>query len=852
MAQIPRWFGSTALAVGLVGVVCGSLPPERRPVERSRVPPRFDQAGDPLPDGAIARLGTTRNRQGSQIHQIVYSPDGKSIYTLAPEEPGVTVWDSGTGRVRQRVAAGTVWSLAVSPDGRLVGTGDDQGSLRVWDADTGREIADFGLPIKLPPLPFPGRIHAQFNLVQRVAFLGNDRLLSHHTTDQTLRLWSISNRRLTATIQGAEDDPLVSFAVSADGRTILTGSAKGELGVWNASDASQVRRFTGHHEHIVSLAVNADGSAAVTGGFDATVRGWDLKTGRERWHFPSSALSQALSMAPSGDSFAIVEFNGEAESSMVKLRSMADGKELRGIGVPFRLAVSVAHSPDGAVLTTGGADNSIRHWSTINGREIQPTLGHHGPLTTVAMSRDGKSIATCSAAETAVRIWNAGDGRQIRILEDHPAGVDEVQFSPDGRLVASGCWGHPVFLWDVSTGKRLHSLADHPCVGPHFRFSNDGKSIATAGRAGSVGVWNCATGKLTAEYAAPPNDVASLISFVDGRLLALERQDPEEDSEVGAVVLWDVTSGRAERRFAGHQGMINGAVLSADLRSLASRGEDQTIRIWEVATGSERRSFRDPGESSGWTGTQFLSFAPNGRTLASCGNHDPFPRIWNLRAGIERPPLRGHSGWIGGLEFASDGRRLLTGGQDTSAIVWDVGDRVSQPGVHPLPSDELARCWDALARADAGPAYQSIWLLIDGGDAATAFLRERLRPSDSADRRQIARWIEQLDHPQFVIRERATAALAKVADQAEDDLRSTMPRATPEARDRIRRILDGVHESTQTPERLRVVRVLEVLEGQASPAARELLGELSRGAPQAFLTREAQDSMRRLEQRGRN
>lgn len=182
-------------------------------------------------------------------------------------------------------------------------------------------------------------------------------------------------------------------------------------------------------------------------------------------------------------------------------------------------------------------------------------------------------------------------------------------------------------------------------------------------------------------------------------------------------------------------------------------------------------------------------------------------------------------------------------------MVWDVSGLVSQSVVRPLRPDDLAQCWASLAQPDAGRAYKSIWSLIDGGDEATSFLRGQLKPSNSADRKQISKWIEQLDHSQFAVRERATAALVKVADQAEEDLRQALTRSTPEVRDRIRRILDSLNESAQTPERLRMIRTLEVLEGQGTAAARTVLDELSRGAPQAFLTKEAADSLRRLDRR---
>src|SRR5207248_1074212 len=143
---------------------------------------------------------------------------------------------------------------------------------------------------------------------------------------------------------------------------------------------------------------------------------------------------------------------------------------------------------------------------------------------------------------------------------------------------------------------------DHPSVGPHFRFSADSRSIATAARNGAVGVWECTTGKLLASHATASHDVASLLDFADGKILAIERQEGDDDAEVTPIVLWEITAGHAVRRFSGHRGMVNCAILSPDGRSLASRGDDQTVRIWEVATGLERRSFHDDGESANWIG----------------------------------------------------------------------------------------------------------------------------------------------------------------------------------------------------------------------------------------------------------
>jgi hypothetical protein len=128
--------------------------------------------------------------------------------------------------------------------------------------------------------------------------------------------------------------------------------------------------------------------------------------------------------------------------------------------------------------------------------------------------------------------------------------------------------------------------------------------------------------------------------------------------------------------------------------------------------------------------------------------------------------------------------------------------------------------------------------------------REQLRPVPIADARQIARWIGDLDHAHYQVREKATTSLLQVADQAESALRVALVRTTSaEVRQRIRRILDTVSDAEPSPDRLRELRGVEVLERIGSPAARELLAAVSKGAPDAVLTRQAIESLKRVDTR---
>src|SRR5205085_447213 len=360
----------------------------------------------------------------------------------------------------------------------------------------------------------------------------------------------------------------------------------------------------------------------------------------------------------------------------------------------------------------------------------------------------GRRLATCSQNDKVVRVWDADTGRELLHIDGPGAGVDEVQFSPDGKLLATGAWDQPVYLWDAATGKLRHKLADHPCLGPHFRFSADSRALATASHHTTVGVWDVATGRLQQELPAPPNQVASLVAFADGRLLAIERPDGDDEAEMATVSLWDLAAGRCVRRFAGHRGLVNCAVLSDDGRSLA---------------------------------------------------------------------------------FSADGRRLATGSQDTTVLVWDMTARQAPHAKARLAADDLARLWDELQDADAAKAWRALWALAAAGDQAVALLHDRLPPAPAADARQIARWVAELDHPQFAVRERATAALREAADQAEGALRAALVRTrSAEVRQRVRRVLDGALEPARSPEELRAVRAVELLEDIATAAAPRLLADPGR------------------------
>lgn len=839
-------------AAGIVAVVVASclcaagVGPEARPAAK------HDVYGDPLPEGAISRMGTVRFRHGGRITQIAFSPDGKTIYSASPDDKLVRAWEAETGReLRHFGGKHGVWSVAVTPDGRQLVTGEDGGLFCIWDATNGREVGILAAA-KTNDLDDPRLRLLGLSLECLRLSRDGKTLVTAKTRENMLVVWDVAKAAEVRNLACQIVTPYC-FELSGDGKTLIAAK-QNHVDVWDVESGKQLRQLHGHQQAVTSVALSPDGTTAASFS-QGDLRWWDVTTGKEIDSEEMTASFAAIVFNGDGKTVAIAHDDTQG-AGRVALYDVVTREETVALAADLPGVYTLAFSPDGKTLATGsgslgGQVAALRLWDTTTGKEIRPLVAHPGAATTIGVSPDGKLVASCSTTERIVRIWDVAGGREVRRLEGHEAGVDEVQFSPDGRLLASATREPAIIIWDVASGRRLTTLTDHNSLGPHMRFSADSKTLATAGDQQTAAIWDVTNGKMLQSFTQPQNGVGAVLAYAGGKVLAFERAE-SDNGEEATIVLWDLVGGRAIRRFNGHKDMVNSVALSPDGRMIASRAEDRTIRVWEVNTGAERAQFADPGQGSGWTGTQFISFSPDCRRLATCGPDDVEIRVWDLVANKQLPPLTGHRGWVGAVEFSADGRVLVSGSQDTSCLAWDMTREpyvTSRPGaVNELSAAGLGSRWDLLRDRDATKAYRAMWELVGAGDKCVAFLREQLRPVPTADARQIMRWIADLDHAQYQRRERATTALTQVADQAESALRTALVRTTSaEVRQRIRRILETVSEGELSPDRLRDLRGIEVLDRIRSRSARELLAVLGGGAPDSVLTRQAAESLKRLD-----
>ena len=356
----------------------------------------------------------------------------------------------------------------------------------------------------------------------------------------------------------------------------------------------------------------------------------------------------------------------EARGSVIAALTAARNPALRAIMHGHtNIVFSVALSPDGRTLASASADQTIRLWDVRTHKQRgSPLYGHTDELNSVAFSPDGRALASGSDDGT-VRLWDVQTHKQLGTpLRGHTNFVRSVAFRPDGRMLASAGDDRTVRLWDVRSHKQLGPpLTGHTGHILSVAFRPDGRALASGSDDGTVRLWDVRTHQqLRPPLTGHTGRVFSVAFSRDGPGLASGGDD-------GTVRLWDARS-HMQRGVAlrGHTAPVFGVAFSPDGRSLASTAADQTVRLWNVRTHNQLgRSLRGHTEAA-----LNVAFSPDGRTLASAG-FDRTVRLWDVRThkALGRP-LTGHTGHVFSVAFSPDGGTLASASFDQTVRLWEV------------------------------------------------------------------------------------------------------------------------------------------------------------------------------------
>lgn len=303
-----------------------------------------------------------------------------------------------------------------------------------------------------------------------------------------------------------------------------------------------------------------------------------------------------------------------------RMGALADGR-LQHLGD----VNSVAFSPDGELLLTGGDDNA-RLWSVATGKELrvlrfEQSRGKSDAdpsliVFSVAFSPDSKMAVT--AHGHTVRLWSVTTGQQLDAFREHRSRVVSVAFSPDGKLVLSGGGDATARLWDTVMERELHTLKGHTREVMSVAFSPDGKLALTGSEDKTARLWEVATGKNLHTFSGHKDLVTSVAFLPGGNLVLTASAD-----KATPFRLWDVATGKEVRTVKGPTGLIWSMALSPDGKLLLTGGGDGTVRLWDIATGKELRRFGNLRN-----GVASVAFSPNGKQVVTASGKTVW--LWDV------------------------------------------------------------------------------------------------------------------------------------------------------------------------------------------------------------------------------
>ncbi len=702
---------------------------------------RTDRYGDPLPPGAIARLGTIRWRVHDRVLALAYAPDGKTVISVGSEV--VRVFDAATGKPLRTLAHSSRREMpyaAISPDGTTVAVTLDQRKIVLLDTHTGRK--QLTLDAK-DVLTCPASL--AFSPDGKVLVARDDK-----TT--TVALWDVAKGgRLIhrwgyphpgeslfgpGYIRGAQ------LAYSADGRRIAAADEWGGVCVREARTGQVVLQKKGMPDDAFSVVSVAVHSTTLAWGLGTNIRWWDLLTGKElhnvdcgEWGVESIAFSPDGRLLASGDYYGPVRF-----------WNVATGREVGRGAVSLQGAWCPTFSPDGSTVAISSGSR-IYLFGSPSGKRTSPDAGPSFAVLQVVMSSD-KGLLAAEEVSGVGRVWDVRTARErLAFHQFNPKVIaPALAFSPDGRILARGA-GNPIRLYRTTDGELIRQLPGPGDTIRSLQFSPDGKYLLariSSWGMDTVAARDVATGE-TVPYARVSRQV----------LLGRERVFPSgghpemriHDVEAGKVVAriklphhWDVS-----RAFTPDGSAVAVAVYrpsAGDVKGL--------FNLWEVTTGKARRQFADVPEA-----ITDLICSPDGRLLATRGK-DGTVRLWDLNAGKQAHRLPPEHGSAASLAFSSDGKLLVTGMRDSTVLLWSVAALVPPPETPPaakLPPQRLRTLWAQLAGSDAAQAFDAILALAADPAGSVEFLKVHLRPAlkefdplePAADRHRTLRALEALE-----------------------------------------------------------------------------------------------------------
>ncbi len=655
--------------------VPAAAPAPAAPAPEPVAPPPQPQvaAVDPAPQLAPpvpSPAGPARVLEAEGLfYSVAFSPDGR-LLAAGTHETRVVVFDLATSQVLHVLEGHTklIREVAFSPDSRLIASASDDKTVKLWDAATGKLVRTL-----------TGHGYWAMNVV----FSPDGALLASGSADHNLRLWDVKSGALRHTLPGHAN--MTKGLVFDPEGVLISADAVGDVRVHDSESGEFIKELeTGEHT-LQSIALSPEGKLLATGHFTKKLKLWDaeLNLVRERTDFPAEVVTLAFS--PTQQLIASVCNNRIqlwtpeldrpraewAEELVTDVAFSPDGNTIAAVGLEVRL-YSVADKIAG--FTPKAASGSEQKQQRLAAFDPAPSVAQPAPAApaaagptrileedalyySVAFSPDGRLLAA-GTHETRVVVFDLATSQVVHRLEGHTEPVHDVAFSPDSRLIASASWDKTVRIWDAQSGKLVYTLAGHVLGAWVFGFSPDGATRARGRGWGdtTVRLWDVKTGKLRHTLVGHDNSVDAVM-FARGMVISADSVDH--------VRVHDAATGSFVREVDTAEYTLSSAALSPEGKLLATGHFTKKLKLWDA-------EFNLVGERTDFPATvEALAFSPTESLIASvCENKI---QLWTPE--LDRPRAEWSEYLVNDVAFSPDGNTIAAVGGEV--WLYSVADKIA-------------------------------------------------------------------------------------------------------------------------------------------------------------------------------
>ncbi|MHC5849487.1 WD40 domain-containing protein [Nostoc sp.] len=586
------------------------------------------------------------------VLSVAFSPDGEYLAT-GDTKGEIQIWDSATGKqlICCRGHQHWTWAVTFSPDGRYLASAADDYLVKLWDVKTGQCLHTY-----------KGHTYS----VNAVAFSPEGKILASCGQDLTIRLWEVASEKLNREVQTlvGHQGRVWAIAFHPDGQILASCGEDCTIRLWDITTGTSLCVWQAHDRWVRSIAFSPDGQLLASSSYDNTINLWDVKTQKclqtLRGHRQTVT---AIAFSPKGQQLASSSFD-----RTVKLWDVVTGNCLKSFLGHTSRVWTVAYHPNEQQLVSGGDDHATKLWNIQIGRCTKTFKGHTNSVLSVALSPDGDYLASGHEDQT-IKLWDIKNGTLMQTLRDHTNRVWSVAFQPHSQnsLLASGSADHSIKLWDCKLGTCLQTLQGHTSWVWTVVFSPDGRQIASSSYDQTVKLWDIKTGECLKTLKGHTSSVVSVVFSPDGQLLASSEFD-------GMIKLWDVDTGECRQTLTGHTNSVWSVTFSPNGQWLLSTSFDQTLKLWLISTGECFQTF------TGHEGPVMVAqFSPDAEFIVS-GSLDRNLKLWDISTGECYETLVGHSELVYSLLVAavsigdatSAKLTAFSGSLDETLKVWDL------------------------------------------------------------------------------------------------------------------------------------------------------------------------------------